>query len=414
MPPVLKKNDRNAAVPRLDGIDVLRGLSILAVILLHILIRFAGAHVRLGWDWPTYTRHFVFFNGGNGVTTFFAVSGFLITLTSLRRFGSLEAIRPRAFYRIRFARIMPLLLLMLAVLSGLHLLHVEGYVINEKFFSLPRALFAALTFHLNWLEASRDAWLPACWTVLWSLSIEEMFYLFFPLISLLLFRRGGAGRWAWIVLTLTFFVLGPFARVVWPKNDLQAENSYLAGMASIALGCLTAYVVERPSHRAIQTAWLRVVEIAGWAGILLIAVMPRWTITRVLGRSGTDDALLALSVCMVMAAMTLRRKRGSLWSAPLRWFGRHSYELYLSHEFIVIAGVALFARLFPHGALRGVVAAFVVAMLFATVPLAWVLARWFTEPANRWLRGAEMAKPKPAEPSHAPTKVLEPASPVPS
>ena len=175
------ENDRKPAVPRLDGIDVLRGLSILAVILLHILIRFAGVHVRLGWDWPKYTRHFVFLNGGNGVTTFFAVSGFLITLTSLRRFGSLDAIRPRAFYRIRFARIMPLLLLMLLVLSALHLLRVDGYIINEKFFTLPRALFAALTFHLNWLEASCNAWLPACWTVLWSLSIEEMFYLFFPL-----------------------------------------------------------------------------------------------------------------------------------------------------------------------------------------------------------------------------------------
>jgi peptidoglycan/LPS O-acetylase OafA/YrhL len=133
MPSVLDDRDRKPTVPRLDGIDVLRGLSIVAVILLHILIRFAGVHVRLGWDWPKYTRHFVFMNGGNGVTTFFAVSGFLITLTSLRRFGSLDAIRPGAFYRIRFARIMPLLLLMLLVLSALHLLHVDGYVINQKF-----------------------------------------------------------------------------------------------------------------------------------------------------------------------------------------------------------------------------------------------------------------------------------------
>jgi peptidoglycan/LPS O-acetylase OafA/YrhL len=395
---VLNDKDRKPAVSRLDGIDVLRGLSILAVILLHILIRFAGEHVRLGWDWPKYTRHFVFFNGGNGVTTFFAVSGFLITLTSLRRFRSLDAIRPRAFYRIRFARIMPLLLLMLLVLSMLHLLHVNGYVINEKHFTLPRALIAALTFHLNWLEASRNAWLPACWTVLWSLSIEEMFYLFFPLISLALFRGGVWGRWAWMALALAFFAIGPFARVVWPKNDLQAENSYLAGMASIALGCLAAYLVDRLSHRPMRTAWLRIAEVAGWAGILLIAILPRWTLTRTLGRSGTDDSLLALSVCLVMAAVTLRRKRGSRWSAPLRWFGRHSYELYLSHEFIVIAGVALYARLHLPHASRGIVAAFVIAMLLATAPLAWVLARWFTEAANRRLRGAEMAKPTSSPP----------------
>lgn len=393
---MLNQEDRKPAVSRLDGIDVLRGLSILAVILLHILIRFAGVHVRLGWDWPQYTRHFVFFNGGNGVTTFFAVSGFLITLTSLRRFGSLDAIRPRAFYRIRFARIMPLLLLMLFVLSMLHLAHVQGYVINAKVFSLPRALFAALTFHLNWLEASRNAWLPACWTVLWSLSIEETFYLLFPLISLVLFRGSALGRSTWIVLALTLFVLGPFARVVWAANDLQAENSYLAGTASIALGCLTAFVVDRLARRAVRSGWLRAAEIAGWAGILFIAISPRGAFMRVLGKSGTDDALLALSVCLVMAAVTLRHKRGSRWSAPLRWFGRHSYELYLSHEFIVIAGVALYARLFPHNAPRAVVAYFVIAMLLATAPLAWALARWFTEPANRWLRGAAPPKASPA------------------
>jgi peptidoglycan/LPS O-acetylase OafA/YrhL len=179
---------------------------------------------------------------------------------------------------------------------------------------------------------------------------------------------------------------------VWPKNDLQAENSYLAGMASIAVGCLTAYIVNRLANRPMRSVWLRIVEIAGWAGILLIAIMPRWALTYTLGRSGTDDALLALSVCMVMAAVTLRRNHGSRWSAPLRWFGRHSYELYLSHEFIIIAGVAYYAHLYPHHASRGVIAIFVSAMLLLTAPLAWMLARWFTEPANRWLRGAVMAK----------------------
>jgi peptidoglycan/LPS O-acetylase OafA/YrhL len=79
---VQKATELKPAIQRLDGVDVLRGLSILAVVLLHILIRFSFSHVRLGLDWPKYTRHFLFLNGGNGVTVFFAVSGFLITLTS--------------------------------------------------------------------------------------------------------------------------------------------------------------------------------------------------------------------------------------------------------------------------------------------------------------------------------------------
>jgi len=379
--------DEKPALRRLDGVDVLRGWSILAVTVLHIWIRFAGAHVSMGRSWPQIWRHLVFFNGANGVTVFFAVSGFLITLTSLRRFGGLEHLRPAVFYRIRFARIMPLLLLLLAMLSALHLLGVDGYVINAKHFTLTRALVAALTCHLNWLEASRDAWLPAVWTVLWSLSIEEMFYLFFPLVSLGLFRGGRVGRRLWVVLALTLFVLGPFARTVWAHTDLQQENSYLAGMASIALGCLTAFMVNALSSRGMRRGWLCVLEAFGWCWMVFFALAPRGLLMKWLGKSGTDDALLALAACCVMAAVTLRGARGSTLSAPLRWMGRHSYELYLSHEFVVIAGVELYVRWFAKGSSRAVVAAFVVGIVLATLPLGWALAKWFSEPLNRKLRG---------------------------
>jgi peptidoglycan/LPS O-acetylase OafA/YrhL len=376
----------------MDTIDVLRGLSILAVVLLHIWIRFFSIHVKLGRDWPPYASHFVLHNGGNGVTIFFAVSGFLITLTSLRRFGSLAAMRPWTFYRIRFARIMPLLLLLLVVLSVLHLAHVEAFRINTRVFTLPRALLSALTFHLNWLEASRDAWLPACWTVLWSLSIEEMFYLFFPLVCIVLLRRGRMGAAAWIALAVVLVALGPPSRTIWAHTDLWQENSYLAGMASIALGCLTAWITERFLRNGPRNTWaLRATQIAGTAIILLIAIWPRWAIMKPLGKSGLDDTLLALGACLIMFASSVRGVHGARWTAPLRWFGRHSYEVYLSHEFVVIAGVALFARWHPHGSSRGVVAAFVVAILALTAPLGWLLAKFFSEPMNRKLRGAKPA-----------------------
>jgi peptidoglycan/LPS O-acetylase OafA/YrhL len=381
------------AVPRLDGVDVLRGLSIVAVVLLHIWIRFRAYRVNLGKTWLPELAHIVWHNGGNGVTIFFAVSGFLITLTSLRRFGSLRAMLPTTFYRIRFARIMPLLVLMLAVLSALHLLHVDGYVINAKFFTLPRALLAALTFHLNWLEASRNAYLPACWTVLWSLSIEEMFYLFFPLACVVLLRWRH-GMWLWMGLALAFVAMGPFARVVWNRNDLAQENSYIAGMASIALGCATAWVTDWLSKRGVRRSWwLVTMQAAGWAAILLVAIWPSWHhLLWPLGKSGADDTLLALGTCLVMLPTALRGAQGRWWSAPVRWFGRHSYEVYLSHEFVVLSVLSMYARWFTHGASRGVVAAFVVGIVAMTAPLGWALAKFFSEPMNRWLRGAAPAK----------------------
>ena len=167
-----------SALPRFQTVDLLRGFSILAVVMLHCWIRFAGSHVLMGTGLPPWSRHLLLHNGGNGVTMFFAISGFLITMTSLRRFGGLPAMRAGLFYRTRFARIAPLLTFVLAVLSLLHWGSLYSPALDpwhvKQAVGLPRALFSALTFHLNWLEA-KTGYLPANWDVLWSLSVEEVF-----------------------------------------------------------------------------------------------------------------------------------------------------------------------------------------------------------------------------------------------
>jgi peptidoglycan/LPS O-acetylase OafA/YrhL len=111
------KGEQQAVTPRFDGVDVLRGVSILSVVLLHTWIRMHFPGSPLNQVMRGQLAHLLLRNGDNGVTVFFAVSGFLITLTSLRRFGSLGQMRPAKFYRIRFARIAPLLLLCLQCLA---------------------------------------------------------------------------------------------------------------------------------------------------------------------------------------------------------------------------------------------------------------------------------------------------------
>ena len=386
-----------AATARFDGIDLLRGLSILAVLLLHIKIRFlyAGPHgIPLGDVLPRPLRYMLFNNGGNGVKVFFAISGFLITFTSLRRFGSLAAMQPRAFYRIRFARIAPLLLALLAVLSLLHLLHLEDFRIRPEVGTLLHALFAALTFHLNWYEAAHG-FLPANWDVLWSLSVEEMFYFFFPLLCLTLLRLR-RGLWLFIAVMLGFIAVGPFARTVWTHNEIWQNNTYLGGTDAIAMGCLTALAAHAVLRRngglsPRLPALCLALQALGVALMLIFAFWPRWHWLRPIGRSGTDDSLLALGACFFIFGSVVRRPRPMLGpiSAPLRWFGRHSYEVYLTHEFVVIAGTDLLLR--TH---RGAPALWCCAIVALTAPLGWAVARWFTEPLNRYLRGA--APPLPS------------------
>ena len=225
---------------RLDGVDLLRGLAIFFVLMNHVNMRLLIAKVAYTDGLPDQVVSSLVWNGQRGVQIFFAVSGFLITSTSLRRWGSLPRVSLGGFYVMRFARIAPLLLLLLSVLSVLHFAGLQHFVVSAKTGGLGRALFAALTFHVNVLEARRG-YLPGNWDILWSLSVEEMFYLFFPLVA----RVFGRGK-LFIALLLGFVVVGPFARTVFTLgNEVWKEYSYLGGMDAIALGCLTALLVKR-------------------------------------------------------------------------------------------------------------------------------------------------------------------------
>ena len=72
---------------------------------------------------------------------------------------------------------------------------------------------------------------------------------------------------------------------------------------------------------------------------------------------------------------------GAFSSTVLRWFGRHSYEVYLTHEFLVVPACALFIRL-----RRGPVALWVIAIVLCSAALGGLVARFFSEPLNRRLR----------------------------
>lgn len=393
---------------RSDCIDLLRGLSIAAVILLHIRIMFVLNSIPVGAALPAWLRYLLFNNGGNGVTMFFAISGFLITTTSIRRFGSLTHMQPRRFYRIRFARIAPPLLLLLAVLSVLHLANVHEFHIHPEVGTLPRALFVALTFQLNWFEA-QHGYLPPVWSVLWSLSIEEMFYLFFPLacLALLAFNRfrHSLGTTLFATALVAFVIVGPLARTSWSTNEVWLGQNYLAGMSDITLGCLSALLTHRllQARTAPRSALLNMATMLGIGLLLVVTLWPLdpHPVRFFLGHTGLDDTTLSLATCLIMGVSVLRTANKSRTNTshassklllPLRWFGRYSYELYLTHEFLVIWGVALYRRLHtatsPAGGLS--ITIWVLAILLATAPLGFLLAHFVSEPLNRRLRGATL------------------------
>jgi peptidoglycan/LPS O-acetylase OafA/YrhL len=356
-------------------VDVLRGLAILFVVLNHVHMRLVIAAIPYAANTSKPLIASLVWNGQFGVQIFFTVSGFLITSTALRRWGILSNVSLRDFYLLRFARIAPMLLALLALMTILHYANVSPFVVSEKTGGIGRALLAALTLHVNLLQA-QHGWLPANWGVLWSLSVEEMFYLFFPLVARFLSRSNFFPS-----ILLCFVALGPFARTVFARgNEIWAEQSYLGGMDAIALGCLTALLVCRLHF---SPAALRAIAVAGAMLILSILVGLRLTYVPLIAKSGLDMTIIALGTCMVIVAAAQTQWEGPRLLAPLLRFGQCSYEVYLTHMFVVFAFFAIFVKY--GNPIWSVPLLFVATVVVAAVA-GDVLARFFSEPLNRMLR----------------------------
>ncbi|HEV2402439.1 MAG TPA: acyltransferase [Candidatus Sulfotelmatobacter sp.] len=367
---------------RLDGIDLLRGLSIFFVLMNHINIRLLGADVPYTNLLPAQLVHILVWNGQLGVQMFFAISGFLITSITIRRWNSLPQVSLRGFYQFRFARIAPLLFLLLGVLCALHFTGLHHYVVTAETGGLGRALLAAVTLHLNELEIHRG-YLPGNWDILWSLSIEEAFYLFFPLACLLLAGKKFFGRnIVFPALLFIFVALGPFGRTLFAHgNEIAEDYSYLGGMEGIALGCLTALAVSSGlvSRRAISVLWMPGTLIVSASIIFSWQAYRGW-----LGKTGLNFTLLGLGTCMFIAGTTAAEWTSPRVLRPLLRMGRYSYEIYLTHMFVVFT----FFDLFLHACkpMRGVAFLFVCTIVVAGL-LGAGIANLYSEPANRILRG---------------------------
>ena len=103
----------------------------------------------------------------------------------------------------------------------------------------------------------------------------------------------------------------------------------------------------------------------------------------VLARSGLDMTVLAVGTCLVIAATTQPARKGAALLAPLRWFGRRSYEVYLTHMFVVMGFFDLFVAV---GRPKGAVSLLFIAVIAVAGFLGEMAARYFSEPLNRMLR----------------------------
>lgn len=192
---------------------------------------------------------------------------------------------------------------------------------------------SALGLYLNWYEG-RTTWLPANWDVLWSLSIEELFYLVFPLLCVWLPRP-------LLVIGLVVLVVSlPWTRGLLDGQEIWQEKAYLPAMSAIAAGVLAAMLWRslQPSR-----AFARCLCALGALGLYLSMA---WggELWRALRHSSLLFLIGSVVVLLLGCAWgRLGAPRGLGWLAAL---GRLSYELYLTHMFVVLALVAAYKYAF--------------------------------------------------------------------
>lgn len=372
---MIHKGAINREVSRYEIIDLLRGLAILLVVIRHVQLRIPFDKADALMHLPDQILSAIFMSGNEGVRIFFVVSGFLITMNALKRYSDLNRIDTKKFYVTRFARIAPCLLGLLAILTALHFLGVKGYVINSKF-SYLEALFSALTFHLNWLEGQKG-YLPASWDVLWSLSVEEIFYLGFPIVCLACRKKSTL----YIILAV-LIVLGPLNRFALEGNKIWQTKAYLSCMDSIAIGCLLALISEK---RMLSKLTIRCFSTIGLLLVVFVLMVKRDPSFSALGDLYIFKTILSFGVGLLLISAVRQQLKPLLQRllSPLALYGRLSYEIYLTHVFVVFSGIRLYRK---HEVSLNDSFIWLVGIIVLSGLLGYLVERFFSKPTNLLIR----------------------------
>jgi peptidoglycan/LPS O-acetylase OafA/YrhL len=354
VPKVKAHTQRRFYQPELDG---LRFYAFLGVFVCHSLpfeeAFYRRFHLPVPWLWGAIAK-----SGAAGVDLFFALSAFLITSILLREREETGGISLQRFYLRRVLRIWPLYFLLIAL--GVVLAHTMA---NQ---SLPWYYVAGyLLFVGNWVHAVFGRPESIC-SPLWTVSIEEQFYLLWPVLMKMLGRRG------MIVAGMVTFMLATVSRVGFMLSGSSGGFIYYGSTSrcdSLALGILLALFADRLPK---LTRGMRLLLLA--AGLTGWIVSSAWLneqpgpvdMRMVLGRLVVSVAAGAILYACLHSHSPLVRGH---WVVQL---GKISYGLYMLHLTGILIMLSLLHPVWGWQLLAAKALGFVMTVMLALASYRWI------------------------------------------
>ncbi|HTC19996.1 MAG TPA: acyltransferase [bacterium] len=347
---------------KLQVVDLVRTFAILSVMAYH-MYGMAPPGPPLIWFWQPLAE-----NGVYGVWIFFVVSGFLIT--RIIDGGEDKLFKPnfKEFYVRRAARILPLLFL--HILVGAYMIH------NVTQFGL--LFWASLfTFTYNWYQAFFPNPVPGLyWGMLWSLSVEEQFYFFYPP----LLRRLGRQK-KLLIFMLSFIVIGFFWRSGFLLNSAESPiffyKTSFGAFDQIAIGVLLYLAVKR--YRAYLSAHQGLGFFLCALGLLITAGTYFFTNSNKQVDDIYSPATVAVGTFLFILGGLHLPFFESKYCRFLTWTGKYSYGIYLFHSLIYYF---IYTSLLKD---RNIVVAFAIFATMSTIIMAFSY-HLFEVPTNRFIR----------------------------